>query len=77
MQQIYKSVLLEGTIRSYKGEWILETYDHKLYRIQDLFDPFSGSEVRLIIADLQDLEDLKNTLTEDFTHGEQEGKEEG
>ena len=56
---ILNTVLLEGNIRSYKGEWILETHDRKLYKVTDLFDRFEGKEVRLIVAEIADVQELQ------------------
>lgn len=70
------TVLLEGHIRSYKGEWILETEDRKLYKITDLFDRFDGKEVRLIVAEIADVQELHTLYQGRYASTDEEREEE-
>lgn len=59
------SVLLEGHLRLYNGEWILETHDRKLYKVKDLLPSFEGKEVRLIVTELTDVANLQEYLSKE------------
>jgi hypothetical protein len=74
---ILNTVLLEGHIRSYKGEWILETHDRKLYKIADLFDRFEGKEARLIVAEIADVQELQTVYQGQHATTDEEREEEG
>jgi len=74
---ILNTVLLEGEIRSYKGEWILETEDRKLYKVADLFDRFDGKEVRLIVAEIADVQEIQTILRSEDASTDEEREEEG
>jgi len=70
------TVLLEGHIRLYKGEWILETYDRKLYKVADLLDRFERKEVRLIVTELSDLQEVQTILRSEHASVDEEREEE-
>lgn len=75
--RILNTVLLEGHIRDYQGEWILETHDRKLYKVADLFDRFEGKEVRLIVAEIADVQELRTIYEGQNASTDEEREEEG
>jgi hypothetical protein len=53
-----KHTLMEGTLRKVQGEWVMETHDKKLYKINDVLEPYIKEEVRFVVVKLEDLENL-------------------
>lgn len=69
------TMLLEGDLRKSGDTWVLETHDRKLYRVDDLLQPFVGKEVRFIVVELADVQEIQ-TLLECHASTDEEREEE-